>query len=341
MLLLKAIPIWIAFFVTLNCIAETKIEEVLDSASSSKTTIPSWISNSEFYKINSSNFSISTDTEKTNFETSLENYQEKIASIKKLEIPFRLFLSNSKNDYGIIDGKIRRFYYPKENFQLSQKFREAIEIEKPTNLNTYKWITFRFYEAIPDRVWIKSPNFYGSRPVSWYLRSDPLFYSAIFANDLLGSSEKLSDFETAVEETNIKITAPISTLSINAPMIDSIKPESMIPSYTLEQRSVTFLQLTNKDSYSKISKIHIAIDNITQIPIYKSVFNRKGDMISLLVQAISSDASSTIPNWATKQIFTPETKSKNRFIPQATIIYKSPQEVEKLTWGDESIDPNS
>jgi hypothetical protein len=337
--------------------AHAQLEDVLTSTVENQD-FPTWLKSSYFFtkhkQLLESSF-VKKDKNLKADETALKilnNYQANISTLSKIELPFRLFIFDAKGSSSKIDAVLRRQYFAQSDQKYSQQFREALEIKKPESLSNYRWVTFRFFDENPDRVWIKSAMLKKSRPVSWYLRSEPLFYSAIIANDILGLSDKLSDFETVIEPNLVTIPAAISGLDSLAPPVDSLSSEGMIPSFTVSVRQAVSAQLTSKDPFAKVGQIKILIDRATGVPLYKAILNRKGDVISLLVQALPLDATkegseqniSTLPTlarWGFKEIFRPKSPdNKEPVSAKATIMYGAPIINDKIDWDEESFDPN-
>ena len=337
--------------------ANAQLEDVLTSAVENQD-FPRWLKNSYFFTKHQQLLESSFVKKDKNLKADqpaqqlLSNYQNQLSMLNKIELPFRLFIFDSKGSSSKIDAALRRQYFTKSDQKYSQQFREALEIKKPESLSNYRWITFRFFDENPDRVWIKSAMLKKSRPVSWYLRSEPLFYSAIMANDMFGLSDKLSDFETVIEPDLLTIPSAISGLDSLAPPVDSLSSEAMIPSFTVSARQAVSAQLTSKDPFAKVGQIKMLIDRATGIPLYKAILNRKGDVISLLVQALPLDAtkesaeksmaaSPVLARWGFKEIFRPKSSdNKESASIKATIMYAAPVSNDKIDWDEESFDPS-
>lgn len=209
----------------------------------------------------------------------LDNKDQK----KNIEIPFTL-ISFLKSKTIQIEATIKRLSFADTSQDLSQKFREIIQITSPSSLQHYKWTTFRFYRQTSDRVWITSGNIKQPRPISPWIRSESLFYSAFSADDLIGNSALLDNFDITVAPNLVFIPELKSPPSIKA---DSLNLENPTPSFSVEEKASYLITAVNKDPFAKIGKLEILVDSKTLIPLYKGAFDRLGKQLSLLVNAIT------------------------------------------------------
>ncbi len=194
-----------------------------------------------------------------------------------------------------------------------QLMREKFVLTKPLSVSGYAWLTFRFIGTSDDLVWIYSPLLKKDRQVISSIRSDPLFHSALAAEDIFTWSGKpgASDIRVLSRApfalpTIHKITTALelhdgcsnmtegqlgtSAWGLKDPKLEYTSWIASEDSFSLY--NALRVELINKDPYSSYGKQILYIHAQSKLPLMKIVYDRKGQLFKVVY---SSFAASTKP----------------------------------------------
>ncbi len=280
-----------------SLIRNSQIElEVFDSISSPQ--VSSWFDNKlpEKNSCEVKNQGISSE-KNTNFLKAAYYQQFKFKSI---EFDFKL-IHNFSSSFHSFEGKYFRAYNIcfDEYAKPGQAYREGFEISKPSFLNSYRAVTFDFFDEQEDITWIHSPVLKKTRRISASNRSDSILGTFFSLEDFLANFGKVPE-NFQVEE--VYKFAPILThtdflKSKNSCISNTaLKPDSRSLLSKVSRKKAKMIQYIPwlptgvkysprklmkysfiiEDPYSLFGKAIVYIDTNTLTPVYKIIYDKKG-----------------------------------------------------------------
>ncbi len=190
-----------------------------------------------------------------------------------------------------------------------QLFRERFRVLGPDSVKGLAWLTFRFFDAQDDVVWIYSPAIKKTRQVTNTNRSDSFIGSAFSLEEVFGFSGKVQSLEP-VTLSETQVLAPF--FSLDALPLRSDEPGCFVAALERKERPVTTalaapadargdhtgvilrdmsfvprktlrVEALQRDPYSNYGRQVLYLDAELFLPFYKFVYDRSGNLMKIAV----------------------------------------------------------
>jgi hypothetical protein len=212
-------------------------------------------------------------------------------------------------------GEIKRFYPKALTSQdtTEQFFREVVSFREPSALKDLAFLTFRFTGMTEDFLWLYSPAISAVRQLTGHNRSDSIFRSAVSLDDFFLWSGKNELLEPAISEI-ISALVPFASISASRLLVDEMgcyQSENQLPGSSQQRRAdlrsyweniaqtrnqlvpegLVFvprklfrLDIIPKDPYSHYGRQVMYVDQDSQLPIFKVVYDQSGAHWKTVIQ---------------------------------------------------------
>jgi len=196
--------------------------------------------------------------------------------------------------------------------QTPQLFRERLRLVEPAALAGMAWLTFRFLGQEEDLVWSHSLAIQKTRQLTGANRTDPLLTSRLALDDLLGWSGKrelvqpvmlgtftqlapfwpfvvLLEWDAATGCSKVRPTNEVLQRSNGLWNMHTRRfadGAAWLPSAVIYvPRELYVIELQPRDPYSLYGRQVLWVDRLSQLPVYKLVYDRSGAVSKVVVSA--------------------------------------------------------
>lgn len=264
----------------------------------------SWIEKRRFLLFASAGLEI--DFTKVGAEnlTASELLEEVLASHKvssSIDYDYAYHLLNRKGLISSFETALLRSYdTPSE--EEPKLFKEVFYINGPERLKDYFLRTFRSADQVSDSVLLYSPLLKKKRALFEPNRADPIVSGVLAANDFFVFSENVSKLSVRIDKRSI-LLLPFYSLSVSEvrkgrggaqEVVSGFSKSMLLWNFETTQfeqaapwlpttvhfvpRNTITLELISSDVLSSYSKIVLVVDEESRLPIYKFVYDQKGDL---------------------------------------------------------------
>lgn len=265
----------------------------------------------------------------------LMNSSAALAQHGYIEQDLRFFSLASGKLEAILDARLARVYpIAIEDIPLSsQFFRERFSFESPEKIQGYSWLTYRFLPPDEDMVWIYSPAIKKVRQVSAENRYDEVLKLGFSVDDLftwsgafqaatvqnLGEREIFLPFASfdgykavQAEDGCRTLTATDQNQGLrsrwNFASLQYPRGAGWLPSSVVHvPRKMWKIEISPSTPYAGYSRIVLYVDQLTQLPIYKFVFDLNGELTRMVQSLFGVDVVDGRPQffWQGASLFSP------------------------------------
>jgi hypothetical protein len=265
----------------------------------------------------------------------LMNSSAALAQHGYIEQDLRFFSLASGKLEAILDARLARVYpIAIEDVPLnSQFFRERFSFESPEKIQGYSWLTYRFLPPDEDMVWIYSPAIKKVRQVSAENRYDEVLKLGFSVDDLftwsgafqaasvqnLGEREIFFPFAPLDWYKGVDAEDGCRSLSAidqnqglrtrwNFASLQFPRGAGWLPSSVVYvPRKMWKLEILPSTPYAGYSRIVLYVDQQTQLPIFKFVFDLNGELSRMVQSLFGVDVVDGRPQffWQGASIFSP------------------------------------
>ncbi len=196
--------------------------------------------------------------------------------------------------------------------QIPQLFRERLRLVEPAVLVGMEWLTFRFLGDEEDLLWAHSLAINKTRQLTGSNRADPLLTSGLALDDLLGWNGKVELVQPVMLGT-INQVAPFWPFLVPMERDAATGCTKVRPTNEVLQRSdglwnvhtrrfpdgaawlptaavyvpreMYVIELQPRDPYAEYGRQVLYVDRASQLPVYKMVYDRGGNLWKVIVSA--------------------------------------------------------
>lgn len=241
-------------------------------------------------------------------------------SQKIIDLDFSLAWFKSNRTTERFAGNMRRIYIPgvEPADKTVQMFRESVKFGAPAAIAGLGFLTFRFFGADEDVLWIYSPAIKKSRQLSGSNRTDAIMRSPVALDDFLTWSGK-AELVTPMLERSLNALGLFAGLKMYkavltggetdcfevqrqfSPALRSAEEEALsagpggqaslyqqifLPrGAVFVPRELWRVELTSQDPFALYGRQVLYVDSETMLPLFKVVFNRAGNLWKIVMTA--------------------------------------------------------